>query len=138
MSSSQPQGIHSTGLALETGTPIVVKLDGSLHSYVYEYFKDNDLIRDELEAGGNRRDKFYEIFYGKHSKLAARWLVVNKVSWKIHSWFVTVLPGGHSVDRYRQLARFENHRHLPSYNIRLPFYDELNYLMKTEFESLSA
>lgn len=45
------------------------------------------------------------------TNLAVCGLVENKKSWKNYSCFVTVLAGGHSGDRYRQLARFQNHHY---------------------------
>lgn len=133
---SQPEGFHSTGLALGSGTPIVVSLDGALQCHVYDYFRDEGLEGDELDAAVAKRAVWFGIIDGEHSNLAVRWLVENNESWKNYSWFVTLLSGGHSVDRYRQLSRFQNHRHSPRYNIRLTLFDELNNL-KSEYSRLA-
>lgn len=71
-----------------------------------------------------------------HSNLAIRWFITNKSTWKSVTWFVSVLKGGFSVDKYRQLARFHNHHHYPKHYILLTFYDELNNLC-SEYDRLS-
>lgn len=133
----QPQGVITTGLAHGSATPILIKLEGSLSSSIYTHFKEEGFYGDDLDAAVNKRDVWYGIIDGYHSNLAVRWLTENKPHWKHYSWFVTVLRGGNSVERYKQLARFQNHRHSPRYNIRMTFYDELSNL-RSEFNRLSS
>lgn len=53
------------------------------------------------------------------------------------TWLVTRLRGRFSEDRYRQIARFQNHPHSPKHDISLIFNEELNNISQ-EFENLSA
>lgn len=111
--SAEPDVVHSTKRPLGSGTPLVNKLVGSLHSHLYEYFKDKAFDGKELEISVNMRELWYGIIDVEHSNVLVRWMVENKISWKNLSWFVTVLEGWHSVHSYRQLDRFQNRHHCP-------------------------
>lgn len=104
--SVQPKAVFSKGMVLDYGNLVAVNLDDAHHSHVYYYFTGEVLIGDKLKAAGYNWKKCYGIIDCVHLNAAVLWMVVNKASRKNYSWFVTVIEGRNSVDRYRQLDIF--------------------------------
>lgn len=125
------------GFAFGTDTPCIVPLSGTLSHHVYSYFQDLGCSDCDVQEKVNGRAEWFGIVDGLHSNKAMRWMLTNREDWKNISWFVTKLKGGFPVERYRQLARFQNHRHSPKYYVSLTFYDEV-YNLRTEYNRLSA
>lgn len=111
-----------------TDTSIVVPLLGSLLCFVRQNFVDKGLSEDNIQTAITQFETWYWIVDGDHAKEAVRWLVTNGQAWKSYKWFVTVLKGGFGVDRYRQLARFNNHHHNKNFYIEIELFDELKNL----------
>lgn len=127
---------HSIGLELGTDTPMVLPLIGSLEHFLYEHLKKSCLSGDELTEKFNSRPKWIRIVNGMHSNLDIRLLITNRPTFKYVTWFVSVIRGGFSTDKYMQLSRFQNHHHSPKYNIPLTFYDKFNNL-RSAYDRLS-
>lgn len=125
----------AVGLAAGSDTPIVVPLVGSLFNYVISHLISTGMSADQALEKSKQHPVWHGIVDGLQSNTAVRWLIINRLRWKKFKWFVTILKGGFPVDRYRQLARFQNHRHSPKYNVSLTFYDEL-FNLKSEYERL--
>lgn len=121
-------------LGLGSDTPIVVPLVGSLQHYVREYFDTKYGSEQSIEYI-SRFDIWFGIIDGHHSNEAVCHLKSTDPSWSNFMWFVTILKGGYSVDRYKQLARFQNHRHNEKFYVSMTFYDELINL-RNEYERL--
>ena len=114
---------------------MVVELSGALEYLIAEHFKQEGLNDSEIEEVISRHDRWYGIIDGGHSNEAVKHLCVNLEEWKNFKWFVTILSGGHSLERYRQLSRAQNSRHSPRFYVELTFFDELNNL-RIEYDNL--
>ena len=80
--------------------------------------------------------EWYGIVDGYHHNMAIRWLKTNKTSWEKVQLYVTILNGGHPIEEYERLGRFQNHRHSSKYYVDVTIYDQLNNLRR-EFDRLS-
>ncbi len=127
--------ICPTGLAFGTDTPLVVELTGDLKFLLVDHFKEQGKSDDEIEEAISTHDSWYGIIDGAHSNEAIKKLCNDKPEWKGFKWLVTVLRGGYSLDRYRQLARAQNSRHSPRFYVELTFFDEINNL-RLEYDYL--
>jgi len=127
--------IPSLGLTFGTDTPIVVELKGNLRHHLYDHFREQGLSDEEIEVEVSKHDKWYGIIDGGHSNAAVIKLCTSFPEWRGFKWFVTLLAGGYSVDRYRQLARAQNGRHSPRFFIELTLFDQLNNL-KIEYDNI--
>ena len=128
-------GLCSTGLAFGTDTPIVVRLTGDLEYLVVEHFKGQGQSPEEIKVSLSMHDSWYGIIDGAHSNEAIKKLCTDYVEWHGFKWLVTILKGGQSLDRYRQLSRAQNSRHSSRFYIELTLFDELNNL-RMEYENL--
>lgn len=114
---------------------MVVPIIGFLEHVVYDHFMESGLSGDELREKVNSRAKLFGIV-DMDSNLAISSLITNEPTWKSVTWFVSVLKGGYSVHKYRQLSRFHNHRHSPKYYIPMTFYDEIRNIC-SEYDCIS-
>lgn len=135
--SDSADGIASAGIALGSDIPIVVELTGSLRHFIHKHFKDMGLSGLDLESRVNSRQKWYGIIDGQHSHEAIMRLRSRDEKWAGFLWFVCLVRGGQSVDRYQQLARFQNARHNSSFFIESTFYDLISNL-KQEYNKLKS
>ncbi len=127
--------VCGTGLTFGTNSPIVVELSGAFQQHLVERFKEQQLNEDQILEAINRFDKWYGIIDGAHANEAVKQLSSTSPSWKGFEWFVTVLAGGHPLERYRQLARAQNSRHSLRHYVEFTLYDEL-YNLRLEYENL--
>ncbi len=130
------ENINGGGICSGSDTPIVVKLDGTLLLHVCEHFRKKGLSEAQVKEQLGSRLNWYGIVDGEHSHNAIVRLIESKSRWNGYKWFVTVIKGGHSIEKYRQLARAQNERQSNRFHIELTFFDMLNN-MKTEYEKLS-
>lgn len=128
-------GICSTGLSFGTDTPIVVQLTGDLEYLLLEHFKNDGKSDEEIAECISMHDTWYGIIDGGHANEAIKNLCTDRPEWKGFKWLVTILKGGHSLERYRQLSRAQNSRHSPRFYVELTLFDELNNL-RLEYENL--
>lgn len=126
-----------TGIAIGSDTPIVVPLNGSLRHLVYRYFREQGLSEDRVNEEVSKHTRWFGIIDGNHRNQAVRWLVLNKAPWSGFNWMVTILKSGFTMERYRQLARFQNHRQSPRYYIQVTIFDELSNL-RSEYNRLCS
>ncbi len=125
----------STGLALGSDVPIVVPFSGSLLHHVRDYFSERGHSKSEVDSIVARYPVWYGIIDGYHHNLAVRWLKENDSRWSNFLWYVTIIKGCHGIQTYRQLARFQNHRHNPKFYFEMTLFDELNNL-RMEYDRL--
>ena len=59
----------------------------------------------------------------------------NESRWHSFMWYVTVIKGFHGIESYRQLSRFQNHRHNPKFYVELTVFDQL-YNLRQEYDRL--
>lgn len=95
-----------------------------------------------VEGGGSRayfiNDKWYGIIDGCHSHEALKELRVELPhEWCKLKWYVTMVKGGHSLEKYRQLACMQNERKDSNYYIETTHYDLLRGL-RIEYDRLQA
>ncbi len=128
--------ISGGGISCGTDTPIVVKLTGTLRTYVCEYFRDKGFSESEVKRRLSARKEWFGIVDGEHSHSAIKRLIDAKPKWAGYKWFVTVVKSGFTIERYRQLARMQNERHDNQYFIDYTFFDVISN-MRTEYEVLS-
>ncbi len=128
---------QSSGFALGSDIPMVVPLTGSLAIYVHEHFKKEGLTGDELRERIKSRPVWHGIVDGLHSHSALVFIKNNHRSWNQFRWYVKILNGGFSIDKYRQLARVQNGRHHPHFYIELTLFDVL-YNLRLEHERLKC
>jgi len=95
------------------------------------------LEKEQVEQRVNERDKWYGIVDGQHSHAAIINLRNKYERWCGFLWFVCLLRGGHSIDRYRQLAQFQNARHDSRFFIETTFFDVIKNL-KAEYKVLKS
>lgn len=121
----------TTALAIGSDTPNMFALTGSLFHHVTTYFCKNKYLRKAL----SQFPVWYGIIDGDDRNKAVLHLLSNNPAWASYKWFVTILRGGHSMDRYVQLARFSNHRPISSLDTKMTFYNEVINL-RHEYERL--
>ncbi len=127
----------SSGLALGSDIPIVVKMEGSLMNYVHKYLADQGKSKEEVKSIIVSHEHWYGIVDGLHHNCAVRRLKESNERWESVLWYVTVIRGGNTLEEYERLARFQNHRHSEKYFIEVTFYDQLHNLKK-DFERLQS
>ncbi len=128
--------ISGGGIACGTDTPIIVELCGTLQTYIYDYFRDQGHSESVVKERVASRRVWYGIIDGEHSYLAIKRLIETIPRWSGYTWFVTLVKSGHSIEKYRQLARIQNERHDGRYYIQYTFFDIISN-MRSEFERLS-
>ncbi len=127
--------ITEGGISCGTDTPILVELTGTLKTYVYNHFQMKGLSEANVKERVQSRDVWYGIIDGEHSHSAIMQLMESHTRWQGYEWFVTIVNGGHSVEKYRQLARMQNERHDNKFYIEYTFFDIISN-MRTEYERL--
>ncbi len=55
--------------------------------------------------------------------------------WKSFKWYVTLIKGGQSLHRYKQLSRMQNERHNVQFYVETTFYDKI-YNLRMEYDRL--
>lgn len=100
-----------------------------------DHFKAQGLNDEQVEEATYKHVKWYSIVDGSHSNEAAKKLCTNLNEWKGLQWFVSILNGGHNLEKYSQLSRAQKARHSPRYYVELTFFDELKNL-RLELEHL--
>ena len=133
---NHPDDLCSVGLSFGTDTPMVVELTGDLSYLLDDHFKNEGLSPQQIEEAISAHDKWYGIIDGGHSNEAVKKLSTMDPRWKGFEWLVTVLNGGHSLNRYRQLARAQNSRHSPRFYVQMTFFDQINNL-RLEYDNLT-
>ncbi len=126
---------HTSGLALGTDIPMVVKLTGELEHFVYDHFRSQGLEGNDLEDRIESRKCWYGIVDGLHSHAALTFIKSSYKKWHNFEWYVKILNGGYSLEKYRQLARVQNARHHPHFYVELTLFDIL-YNLRLEHENL--
>ncbi len=125
----------STGFCLGTDLPMVVELQGSMISIVSDFFKKEGLTDSQIETRVKSRSKWFGIVDGLHSHAALSYIKEKYQSWERFKWYVKVLNGGFTLQKYCQLARVQNGRHNPSFYVELTLFDVL-YNLRLEHERL--
>ncbi len=123
------------GISCGTGTPMVVPLTGSLLQYVYKHFKSEGFSEKEVKERVAERSVWYGIVDGGQSHEALIRLMDKYKSWEDYEWYVTLVPSGYTLERYRQLARLQNERHDSKFFVEITFYDMISN-MRIEYERL--
>lgn len=97
-----------------------------LLSFCKRYFKENGYSQHDIGQKTKIVSSLYGIIEGQHSIDAFKCLIGNRQARNNIFWFVTVLSGGSTHEKYRQLTRFQKHKRSPKYHILLSFIEELN------------
>ncbi len=132
---SQLNDVMSIGVSLGTDTPILVKLTGTLMEFVEKHFRDEGLTKNEISLKIKGRKEWFGIIDGRHVHSAIITLINTYERWKSFRWFVTVLKGGNSMERYKQLARWQNERKKPVFHVESTFFDKISNI-RAEYERL--
>lgn len=86
--------------------PIVVELTGSLLKYLHLHFKFLGISKTDEKINIQSREKLYGTIDGLHVYYAIHRLQSSDERWEGFLWFVFLVKGGQSMERYTQLARF--------------------------------
>ncbi len=136
--SEQDKGndILTSGYIVGSKMSVVVPLTGTLFSFVLNHFKETYQLDDsQARKAASVHDTWYGIVDGGYTNAAIRKLRETNPKWAGFMWFVCVLKGGFSVERYRQLARYQNYLQSPKYYVQWTLFDEL-YNLRKEFQNL--
>ena len=129
------ESINGGGISCTSDTPMVVMLTGSLLQHVYDHFRSHGLSEQEVKDRVSERNVWYGIVDGGLSHEALVRLMNKYECWAEYLWYVTLVPSGYSIEKYRQLARLKNERHDSRLFVEVTFFDMINS-MRMEYDRL--
>lgn len=114
---------NGAGITLGSHILVFMKLSGSYKQFLYTHFKAFSSTEMEIKQRIDIRTKWYGTINGLHSHESIKILRTKHERRCGYICFICLVNGGHSLDRYRQLARFQNVIHDASFYIYCTFYD---------------
>ena len=112
-------------------------MTGSLNTLVSDYFKKLGLSTTEVKSRVVEFETWNGVVDGCCRHGAILKLIEERDNWKGFSWQVNLLPGGGSLQRYKQLARVLNAIQTPTFFTQITLFDILKGL-KEEWDRLLA
>lgn len=114
------------GLVQGTDTALIVPIRGTLRPLLKEYFISRGLSTNEAKTRSEARETWFGIVNGAHMHAAILEIMeAREKGWEGFKWKVTLLQGGFSIGRYRQLARAQNQRQDHMYFVETTLSDTL-------------